>query len=107
MPDAIRAINELMQSNIEQIKSRIYNITSFNPSVDEFFNCIKSHFNNPIISYNINQTRQSIVDSWPNNINDFCAKQDWRWKPKYNFDDAFQKYIIPNLFEYYKMQDIL
>ena len=43
--------------------------------------------------------RQSIVDSWPDNIDDSNAKNDWDWKPKYNLITAFNNYIIPQLGE--------
>ena len=41
--------------------------------------------------------RQSIVDSWPNVIDDSHAKNDWGWKPKYDLPTAFTDYIIPQL----------
>ena len=49
------------------------------------------------IRYNIDKMRQSIVDSWPNNVDDSNAKNDWNWKPKYDLKTAFNDYIIPRL----------
>ena len=49
------------------------------------------------LNYKINKQRQQIVDSWPNYIDDSNAKNDWNWKPQYNFDLAFNKYIKPEL----------
>ena len=36
MPDAIKSITDLMNQKQGTIKSRIYNVTSFNPSAIEF-----------------------------------------------------------------------
>ena len=57
--------------------------------------------------YNIDDKRQKIVDSWPNIIDDSLAKYDWGWKAKYNFNDAFSNYIIPNLYNRYNIKDTL
>ena len=84
MPDAIDAINTLM--NAEKASSRIYNVTSFNPSAKEFFELIKKDYPKSTLTYNINDVRQKIVDSWPSNIDDSLASKDWGWMPKYNLN---------------------
>ena len=84
MPDAIDAINTLM--NAEKVSSRIYNVTSFNPSAKEFFELIKKDYPKSTLTYNINDVRQKIVDSWPSNIDDSLASKDWGWMPKYDLN---------------------
>jgi nucleoside-diphosphate-sugar epimerase len=27
---------------------------------------------------------QAIADSWPNKLDDTCARQEWGWKPDYD-----------------------
>ena len=29
-------------------------------------------------------TRQAIADSWPNKMDDVCARKEWGWTPSYN-----------------------
>ena len=41
--------------------------------------------------------RQSIVDNWPNFIDDDAARNDWSWDPKYNLESAFNNYLQPKL----------
>ncbi len=84
MPDAINAINTLM--NAEKTSSRIYNVTSFNPSAQEFFELIKKDYPKSKLTYNINDVRQKIVDSWPSNIDDSLANKEWGWMPKYDLN---------------------
>tara|TARA_B100000212_G_scaffold77699_1_gene55140 strand:+ start:1797 stop:2765 length:969 start_codon:yes stop_codon:yes gene_type:complete len=94
MPDAIKSIIDLMKQEQGTIKSRIYNVTSFNPTALEFFNSAKSIYPNAKLSYNINKVRQKIVDSWPDNINDSLATKEWGWKPNYNLNDTIQNYLV-------------
>ena len=30
--------------------------------------------------------KQSIADSWPDSLDDSCAREEWDWKPQYDFD---------------------
>tara|TARA_B100001113_G_C21067449_1_gene604049 strand:+ start:146 stop:1111 length:966 start_codon:yes stop_codon:yes gene_type:complete len=103
MPDAIDAIIKLMNTSKENIKSRIYNVTSFSPSVSDLEIKIKEFFPNFKLSYDIDKNRQKIVDSWPNSINDTLAREEWGWSSNLNFDNFFINYINPNLKEYYKI----
>jgi len=103
MPDAIDAIIKLMNTSKENIKSRIYNVTSFSPSVSDLEIKIKEFFPNFKLSYDIDMNRQKIVDSWPNFINDTLAREEWGWSSNLNFDNFFINYINPNLKEYYKI----
>ena len=91
-----------MNSSKENIKSRVYNVTSFSPSVNDLEFKIKEFFPNFKLSYDIDNNRQKIVDSWPNFINDSLAKKEWNWSCDFNFDNFFINYINPNLKEYYK-----
>tara|TARA_Y100001970_G_C14254291_1_gene874071 strand:+ start:1697 stop:2674 length:978 start_codon:yes stop_codon:yes gene_type:complete len=92
MPDAISAIEKLMQYE-KELPSRIYNVTSFNPSAKEFFNFIKNKNKNAKISYNVNPIRQKIVDSWPSDINDNLAKKEWGWAPHYDLEKTMNEYL--------------
>ena len=30
--------------------------------------------------------RQAIAESWPNNMDDSCAREEWGWKPQYSLE---------------------
>jgi nucleoside-diphosphate-sugar epimerase len=62
---------------------------------------VSSFFNQFQLEYVINKERQAIVDSWPDSIDDNLARKDWNWKPKYDFNDAYDRYIIPSIRKYY------
>ena len=94
MPDAIKSITDLMKQEKDTIKSRIYNVTSFNPSALEFFNTVQNIYPEAKLSYNINKIRQKIVNSWPDNIDDSLATKEWGWKPNYNLNDTINSYLV-------------
>ena len=102
MPDAIDAIINIMKVDKKKLKRDVYHIQAFSPKVNDIYKKIISYFPSFNLEYNINTKRQALVDSWPSSLDQTAAKQDWNWQPKYNFDDAFDKYLIPKIIEYYK-----
>ena len=100
MPDAINSITELMNVEKSELSQLIYNVSSFNPSVDTFFKKLKIYYEDFNISYEINHKRQEMVDGWPSDVDVSRSDYDWNWSPKYDFDKAFSEYFIPNLKKY-------
>jgi nucleoside-diphosphate-sugar epimerase len=43
--------------------------------------------------------RQAIADSWPDSIDDQCARNDWNWKPGFSLEEM-TKDILENLPNY-------
>ena len=101
MPDAINAIVKLMASEKKQLSRDVYHIQAFSPTVHEIYNKLIVQFPKFQLNYNINVSRQNLIDSWPSVLDQHKACKDWNWKPKYNFDDAFEKYLIPKIIEFY------
>ena len=46
--------------------------------------------------YEVDPLRQAIAESWPNSLDDTCARQEWGWKPEYDLD-AMTKDMIEKL----------
>ena len=103
MPEAIEAIFKIRTALKGDLLKNIYNITSFSPSVEEFFFKTKEYFINFNMTYSIDSKRQKIIDSWPNFINDNAAQNDWGWKSKYDFNKSYTGYIIPEIQNKYNM----
>ena len=97
MPDAIRAIVNLMDSPPDSLSRSVYHIMAFSAAALQFKEKILSYFPEAEINFLVNDKRQSIVDSWPAEVDDSPARQDWGWKPKHDFDSAFDDYIIPEI----------
>jgi nucleoside-diphosphate-sugar epimerase len=87
MPDAIRAILELMNAPKENMTIR----TSYNLAGMSFAPCdlaaeIRKHIPEFKIDYEPDY-RNIIASSWPASILDEQARKDWSWQPAYNLQD--------------------
>ena len=38
------------------------------------------------MEYRIDPLRQAIAESWPNMMDDTCAREEWNWAPQYDLD---------------------
>ncbi len=45
---------------------------------------IRKHIPDFTIDYQIDPVRQGIADSWPDSLDDSCAREEWGWKPEYD-----------------------
>ena len=95
MDDAINAIIQLMKTDKNSLTKMVYNIGSFSVSALDFKKIICNNFINAEINFNVNIKKQSMVDSWPEDIDYSSAEQDWGFSPKYNFEKSFLEYLIP------------
>ncbi|MEE8404643.1 MAG: L-threonine 3-dehydrogenase [candidate division Zixibacteria bacterium] len=87
MPDAIRAMIELMEADPDNLKHRnAYNLTAMNFTPAKISEEIKKHIPEFEISYQIDPARQAIADSWPDSIDDSCARKEWGWNHKYDIE---------------------
>lgn len=86
MDDAIRAIFELMAAPAERIGIRTsYNITAVSFSVAEIAGAITRQ--RPQFSYSCEPDyRQHIADSWPSEIDDSRAREDWGWRHRFDLN---------------------
>jgi nucleoside-diphosphate-sugar epimerase len=95
MPDAIKALLDLERAEKNKLSKLVYNVTSFNPSAQEFYDIVIEAFPNGQISFEPDTARQGIVDTWPSDVDDTAAKNDWGWNPEFDQDLAFNDYLIP------------
>ncbi len=97
MPDAIKSLIMLESAPREDLSQYVYNVTSFSLSAEEILQIVLKAFPSANISYKVDENRQKIVDSWPEDIDDSAARKDWRWQPDYDQEKAFSEYLIPNI----------
>lgn len=87
MPDALRACVEIMEADSTNFVHRnSFNIASMSFEPDIIYNSIKKYLPNFEMCYDVDPLRQSIADSWPNSLDDTCAREEWGWKPAYDLD---------------------
>ena len=85
MPDALAAAIDLMESNPDKLKHRnSFNITAMSLDPETIKLAIQEFRPDFKMEYLPNPVLQAIADSWPNSMDDSCARQEWGWSPKYN-----------------------
>ncbi|MDR1758398.1 MAG: NAD-dependent epimerase/dehydratase family protein [Bacteroidales bacterium] len=87
MPDALHAIVQLMEADPAKLKHRnAFNIASMSFDPEMLYAEIRKHEPDFKMEYRLDSVRQAIADSWPNSMDDHCAREEWGWKPSYNLD---------------------
>ena len=102
MPDGIDALLTLAAAPRQRLTRSAYNLMAFNPSASEISDVVVAAFPDARIGYRVDAKRQGIIDSWPAAVDDSAARHDWGFAPKYDFERAFQEYLIPTIRERYQ-----
>ena len=95
MPDAVEALLKLAAAPRWELTRTAYNVGAFNPSAEEIRTRVLEAFPAAEIGFDIDTKRQGIVDSWPADVDDSAARADWGFSPAYDFDRAFNEYLLP------------
>ena len=102
MPDAIEALMQLSSVPMAQLTRTAYNLAAFNPTAQEICRVVVDAFPEAKIRWQTDAKRQAIVDSWPADVDDTLARRDWGFSPRYDFQRAFDEYLIPTIRERYR-----
>lgn len=87
MPDALRAMYEIFEADPAKLKHRnSFNIASMSFDPDMIYAAIKKQMPDFTMTYEVDELRQGIAESWPNSLDDSCAREEWGWKPEYDLD---------------------
>lgn len=94
MPDALRAAVEIMEADPSRLVHRnSFNIASMSFDPEIIYNKIKEYIPDFRMEYELDPLRQSIADSWPDSLDDSCARTEWDWKPEFDLDGMSQDMI--------------
>jgi threonine 3-dehydrogenase len=102
MPDAVDALVALAAAPRARLTRTAYNARAFNPSAEEIREVVLKSFPGADIEWRVDERRQGIVDSWPSDVNDDAARQDWGFAPRYDLEGAFGDYLIPTIRRLYR-----
>jgi nucleoside-diphosphate-sugar epimerase len=87
MPDALDAAIQLMEADPARLVHRnSFNVTAMSFDPEMLYHAIKQHYPEFRMIYKIDPLKQHIADSWPNKLDDSCAREEWGWKPAYNLE---------------------
>ncbi len=94
MPDALRACMDLMEADPSRLVHRnSFNIAAMSFAPEEIAAVVKEFVPELEVTYQIDELRQGIADSWPNSLDDSAARAEWDWKPEYDLRSMSQDMI--------------
>jgi nucleoside-diphosphate-sugar epimerase len=94
MPDALEATTQLMEADPKKLVHRnSFNITSMSFTPEQLFTEIKKRIPEFTWNYNIDPVKEQISASWPDCMDDSCARQEWGWNPKWGINEMIDDMI--------------
>lgn len=85
MPDALRACMDLMEADPSRLIHRnSFNIAAMSFAPEQIVEAVRQLVPTLEVTYEVDALRQSIAESWPNSLDDSCARAEWDWKPEYD-----------------------
>ncbi|XP_042177284.1 L-threonine 3-dehydrogenase, mitochondrial-like isoform X2 [Oncorhynchus tshawytscha] len=88
--DCLRATVEMMEAPADTLSMRTYNINAMSFTPEELAQEVQKQLPDLEVTYDIDQVRQAIADSWPMNFDDSNARNDWGWKHDYDLPELVQ-----------------
>jgi nucleoside-diphosphate-sugar epimerase len=105
MPDALCAAIDLMEADPSKLVHRnSFNITSMSFDPEMLKSAILKYIPDFKMEYEPDPVRQAIADSWPNSLDDSCAREEWGWSPGYDIDSMTKNMLKELNNKYMNMQ---
>ena len=87
MPDALNAAISLMEADPSKLVHRnAFNIAAMSFAPETIYAAIKKYVPDFEMEYQVDPLKQRIANSWPDSMDDSCARKEWGWKPAYDLD---------------------
>ena len=87
MPDALTACTQIMDCNPDELIHRnSFNVTGMSFSPKELFAAIKKRIPAATFSFQPDPIKTKISASWPDSMDDSCAREEWGWNPKWDME---------------------
>lgn len=84
MPDALKAAVDIMEADPSRLAHRnSFNIASMSFAPEHVYAEICKTYPDFKMRYEVDPVRQAIADSWPDKMDDSCARREWGWTPHY------------------------
>ena len=87
MPDCLKAFTMLLEANPDRLIHRnAFNISAMSLAPEDIAAAIGEEIPDFQLSFEVDPIRQAIADSWPNAMDDSCARWEWDWSPDYDLE---------------------
>jgi nucleoside-diphosphate-sugar epimerase len=83
-----------MEAGHEKLKHRnAFNVTAMSLAPERIAAEIKKTIPEFAMDFEIDPVRQAIADSWPNNMDDSAAREEWGWQPDYDLESMTKEML--------------
>lgn len=95
MPDALNGVVQLMEAAPDKLVHRnAFNIASMSFTPVQLFAEIRKHIPDAKFSFDVDPVKAAIAASWPDYMDDSCARAEWGWNPVWNMEK-----MVPDMIE--------
>lgn len=94
MPDALEAMIQVMEADPSRLIHRnSFNITAMSFMPKQLFTQIQKRIPEFSATYSIDPVKDQISASWPDCLDDSCARKEWGWNPKWGMHEMVDDMI--------------
>ena len=101
MQDAIDATLKLAEAPSERLSRSVYNVAHFSPSAGELAAIVRGLFPEARIDFDPDPARQTILDTWPEEVGVAAARADWGFAEGPTAAQAFADVLAPQVRDRY------
>ena len=88
MPDALNAAITLMEADPTRlVHHNGFNVAAMSFDPDMIYHAIKKLRPEFEMVYDVDPLKQSIAESWPDMMDDSCARREWDWQHRYGLKE--------------------
>jgi threonine 3-dehydrogenase len=91
--DCLYALDLLTHADRALLTRSSYNLYSCNPSASDIAKAIEQQLPDCNINFETDNAVANLIDSWPREIDDSSARNDWGWTPKFGLSEMTTHFI--------------
>lgn len=88
LEDVISSIVDYTHAPKEKLSQHAYNLHAYHLTTQMVIDEILKRYPDFTYDFEINHTVKTLIDNWPNVLVDKAAREDWGWKPRYDFEQS-------------------
>lgn len=91
--DTVDCLTRLYEMDNSRLKRRVYCVGGFIATARQIADSVKKVLPKADINFTPDPELDQIVRSWPRNIDESRAQQEWGWKTKFLLDDTVRDFV--------------
>ena len=102
--DVVRCLTSLKNTDEANLRRRVYNVDGFSMPAKEMADTVRRYIPDTKIEFLADENVVRLASDMPKKMDATRAREDWGWKPEYDWDKAVQDFIAevkanPNLYK--------